>query len=113
MGLRTRRHVPDTDLDRIETVLQNGDIAAAIIEPSADRGDAPPCHASFCPDCVNAHTFDVPLILRDCHRFSLQPGSTGLFDVLPDLPCLAKIVAGDARRSRCRTGRHHAFRHHR
>jgi len=89
--------LPDTDLAPIETALQNGDIAAAIVEPSGGSWGRAPVSREFLSGLRELTTrFDVPLIFDEIVTgFRYSPGGAqGLFDVLPDLTCLAKIVAG-------------------
>ena len=89
--------LPDSDLNRIETALQAGDIAAAIAEPSGGSWGRAPVSREFLAGLRELTTrFDVPLIFDEIvtgFRFS-PGGAQQRHDVLPDLTCLAKILAG-------------------
>ena len=90
--------IPDGDLDRLaDTLARDRSIAAAIVEPSGASWGRVPIDVAFLRglrDLTNKH--GVVLIFDEVITgFRWSPGGaqqqTG---VLPDLTCLAKIVAG-------------------
>jgi len=90
--------IPDGDLNLVEDVLsREDDIAAAIIEPSGASWGRVPLEPSFLRGLRELTTrHHVPLIFDEIvtgFRFS-PGGAQQLYDVVPDLTSLAKIVAG-------------------
>ncbi len=90
--------IPDGDLDLVEDVLmREDDIAAAILEPSGASWGRVPLDPEFLRglrEITARHK--VPLIFDEVvtgFRFS-PGGAQQLYGVLPDLTCLAKIIAG-------------------
>ena len=90
--------IPDGQLDLVEQVLasDNG-IAAAIVEPSGASWGRVPIAEEFLHGLRElTATYGVPLIFDEVvtgFRFS-PGGAQGLYGVMPDLSCLAKILAG-------------------
>ena len=90
--------IPDGDLNLVEDVLsREDDIAAAIIEPSGASWGRVPLEPSFLRGLRELTTrHHVPLIFDEIvtgFRFS-PGGAQQLYDVIPDLTSLAKIVTG-------------------
>ena len=90
--------IPDGNLNLVEDVLsREDDIAAAIIEPSGASWGRVPLDPAFLHGLRELTTrHKVPLIFDEVvtgFRFS-PGGAQHLFDVVPDLTCLAKIIAG-------------------
>ena len=90
--------IPDGDLNLVEDVLsREDDIAAAIIEPSGASWGRVPLEPSFLRGLRELTTrHHVPLIFDEIvtgFRFS-PGGAQQLYDVVPDLTSLAKIVTG-------------------
>lgn len=90
--------IPDGDLNLVEEVLsREDDIAAAIIEPSGASWGRVPIDPEFLrglQELTSQHK--VPLIFDEVvtgFRFS-PGGAQELHGVIPDLTCLAKIIAG-------------------
>ena len=90
--------VPNDDLDRLEQVLTgDGDIAAAILEPSGASWGRVPATEEFVKgvrDLTAAH--GVPLIFDEVitgFRWSTG-GAQERLGVVPDMACLAKVAAG-------------------
>ena len=90
--------IPDGDLNLLEDVLsREDDIAAAIIEPSGASWGRVRLEPSFLRGLRELTIrYRVPLIFDEIvtgFRFS-PGGAQQLYDVVPDLTSLAKIVAG-------------------
>jgi glutamate-1-semialdehyde 2,1-aminomutase len=90
--------IPDGDLNLVEDVLsREGDIAAAILEPSGASWGRVPLDPAFLLGLREVTTrHKVPLIFDEVvtgFRFS-PGGAQQLYGVLPDLTCFAKIIAG-------------------
>ena len=90
--------IPDGDLDLVEQVLsRDDDIAAAIVEPSGASWGRVPLEPSFLRGLRELTIrYRVPLIFDEVvtgFRFS-PGGAQQLYDVVPDLTSLAKILAG-------------------
>jgi glutamate-1-semialdehyde 2,1-aminomutase len=90
--------IPDGDLNLVEQVLsREDDIAAAIIEPSGASWGRVPIEPEFlCGLRELTSHHKVPLIFDEVvtgFRFS-PGGAQQLHGVIPDLTCLAKIIAG-------------------
>ncbi|MDA1049215.1 MAG: aminotransferase class III-fold pyridoxal phosphate-dependent enzyme [Planctomycetota bacterium] len=90
--------IADGDLNLVEDVLaREGDIAAAILEPSGASWGRVPLDPAFLRGLREITTrHKVPLIFDEVvtgFRFS-PGGAQQLYGVLPDLTCLAKIIAG-------------------
>lgn len=90
--------IPDGDLNLVEDVLsRENDIAAAIIEPSGASWGRVPLDPAFLHGLrERTARHEVPLIFDEVitgFRFS-PGGAQQLHGVLPDLTCLAKIIAG-------------------
>ena len=89
---------PANDVDRLEEILTGeGDIAAAIIEPSGASWGRIPTEPEFlhCLRALTAHR-DVLLIFDEVVTgFRLAPGGAEqYYGITPDMSCFAKIVAG-------------------
>ncbi|MEO1994285.1 MAG: aspartate aminotransferase family protein [Planctomycetaceae bacterium] len=90
--------IPDGDLNLVEDVLsRESNIAAAILEPSGASWGRVPLDPSFLHGLRELTTqHKVPLIFDEVvtgFRFS-PGGAQELYGVVPDLSCLAKIIAG-------------------
>ena len=90
--------IPDGQLDLVEQVLSSDHgIAAAIVEPSGASWGRVPIAEEFLHGLRElTATYGVPLIFDEVvtgFRFS-PGGAQGLYGVMPDLSCLAKILAG-------------------
>ena len=90
--------IPDDDLNRVDDMLsQHTDIAATILEPSGASWGRVPIDLEFLRglrELTARH--QVPLIFDEVvtgFRFS-PGGAQQLYDVLPDLSCFAKVLAG-------------------
>lgn len=90
--------IPDGDLDQVAAVLsRETDIAAAIVEPSGASWGRVPLDPAFLRglrEITSRH--GVPLIFDEVvtgFRFS-PGGAQQLYEVVPDLTCLAKVLAG-------------------
>ena len=89
---------PANDVDRLEEILtDDGDIAAAIIEPSGASWGRIPTEPEFLHD-LRALTVkrEVLLVFDEVVTgFRLAPGGAEqYYGITPDLSCFAKIVAG-------------------
>jgi glutamate-1-semialdehyde 2,1-aminomutase len=90
--------IPDGDLNLVEDVIsRESNIAAAILEPSGASWGRVPLDPSFLHGLRELTTqHKVPLIFDEVvtgFRFS-PGGAQELYGVVPDLSCLAKIIAG-------------------
>ncbi|HVC96696.1 MAG TPA: aminotransferase class III-fold pyridoxal phosphate-dependent enzyme [Pirellulales bacterium] len=90
--------IPDNDLERLDEALSSdGDIAAAILEPSGASWGRVPLAEGFL-QCLRTLTarHDVLLIFDEVvSGFRFSPGGAQqLYGVTPDLACLAKVLAG-------------------
>ena len=101
--------ISDGNLNLVEEALaRDGAIAAAIIEPSGASWGRVPLEVEFLrglPEITQRH--GVLLIFDEVvtgFRFS-PGGAQQLYDVLPDLTCLAKILAGGMPGERSSAGR--------
>ena len=89
---------PVNDLERVDDILsRDGDIAAAIIEPTGASWGRIPTETAFLHglrELTQKH--DVLLIFDEVVTgFRLSPGGAEqYFGITPDLSCFAKIVAG-------------------
>jgi glutamate-1-semialdehyde 2,1-aminomutase len=90
--------LPDHDLGRIARVLaEDHAIAAAIVEPSGASWGRVPLSATFLRDLRELTTRHGIVLIFDevITGFRFSPGGAQqLAGVLPDLTCLAKILAG-------------------
>ena len=90
--------LPDGDLDRVAQALsRETDLAAAIVEPSGASWGRVPLDPAFLRglrELTTAH--QVPLIFDEVvSGFRFSPGGAQqLYGVVPDLTCLAKVLAG-------------------
>ena len=90
--------VPDGNLDLVESVLsRERDIAAAILEPSGASWGRVPLDPEFLRGLRELTTrHNIPLIFDEVvSGFRFSPGGAQqLYNVVPDLTSLAKVVAG-------------------
>lgn len=91
------RVIPANDLAALDRALETGDVAAVIMEPTGAAGGAVPLAAGFIEGVRAACTRHGAKLIFDevITGFRVAPG--GMQErsgVLPDLTCLAKIVAG-------------------
>ena len=90
--------LPPRDLNRVEDTLRSrSDIAGIIIEPTGASGGSVPVKPEFLHGLRELATkYNVALIFDEVITgFRLAPGGAqARFGVLPDLTCLAKILAG-------------------
>lgn len=90
--------LPPRDLNRVESVLKTRkDIAGIIIEPTGASGGSVPVKPEFLKGLRTlADKYNVALIFDEVITgFRLAPGGAQQrFGVMPDLTCLAKILAG-------------------
>jgi glutamate-1-semialdehyde 2,1-aminomutase len=90
--------IPQNDIDIVErTLAQSSDVAAVIIEPTGASWGTVPLAPGFLTelrDVTQRH--DVLLILDEVVTgFRVSPGGAQkLYNVMPDLTCLAKVLAG-------------------
>ena len=90
--------LPDGDLDRVAQALsRETDLAAVIVEPSGASWGRVPLDPEFLRglrELTTAH--QVPLIFDEVvSGFRFSPGGAQqLYGVVPDLTCLAKVLAG-------------------
>ena len=89
---------PANDVDRLEEILtDDGDIAAAIIEPSGASWGRIPTEPEFLHDLRTLTAEREVLLIFDevVTGFRLAPGGAGqYYGITPDLSCFAKILAG-------------------
>lgn len=89
--------VPQGDLAAVEENLKRGDVAAVILEPTGASWGTLPLSPSFLHGLRDLTTrYGVLLIFDEVVTgFRVSPGGAqARFGVLPDLTCLAKILAG-------------------
>ena len=90
--------LPSRDLNLVEDVLKNRkDIAGIVIEPTGASGGSVPVKPEFLRGLrALADRYDIALIFDEVITgFRLAPGGAqARFGVMPDLTCLAKILAG-------------------
>jgi glutamate-1-semialdehyde 2,1-aminomutase len=90
--------IADNDLELLETTLCNdGEIAAAILEPSGASWGRVPLAAGYLQGLRELTTkYGVQLIFDEVvSGFRFSPGGAQeLYRVTPDLACLAKVLAG-------------------
>jgi glutamate-1-semialdehyde 2,1-aminomutase len=90
--------IPQNDIALVDqTLAEDDDIAAIIIEPSGASWGTVPLVGGFLAELREvAQRHGVPLIFDEVVTgFRLSPGGAQkLYGVLPDLTCLAKILAG-------------------
>ncbi|GBD13538.1 Glutamate-1-semialdehyde 2,1-aminomutase [bacterium HR24] len=89
--------VPQGDLQAVERHLQSGQVAAVILEPTGASWGTLPLAPSFLHDLRElTRRHDTVLVFDEVitgFRVSVG-GAQGRYGVVPDLTCLAKIVAG-------------------
>ena len=90
--------LPPRDLNLVEDALKSrSDIAGIVIEPTGASGGSVPIKPEFLRGLrALADRYDVTLIFDEVITgFRLAPGGAqARFGVMPDLTCLAKILAG-------------------
>jgi glutamate-1-semialdehyde 2,1-aminomutase len=98
LTLANRVTIPHNDIALVERSLaENGDIAAVIIEPSGASWGTLPLVDGFLAQLREASRRHGVLLIFDevVTGFRVAPGGAQeLYGVLPDLTCLAKVLAG-------------------
>ena len=86
------------DIDAMDKVLRqnSGDIACVIIEPVVSNFGYLPADIEFLTELRNVtDETGIILIFDEVQSFRLAPGGAQeLFDVIPDMTCLGKIIGG-------------------
>lgn len=85
------------DLDRVAAAISGGDVAAVIIEPTGASMGFVTLPQSFLQDLrdLTAKTGTVLIFDEVVTGFRVSPGGAqAVFDILPDLTTLAKVLAG-------------------
>jgi len=89
--------VPQGDIQAVEERLEQGDVAAVILEPTGASWGKLPLPRQFLADLRVACTHNNTVLIFDevVTGFRVSPGGTqARFGVIPDLTTLAKILAG-------------------
>jgi len=90
--------LPAGDLNKVESFLKrNDDVACIILEPTGASGGSVPLRPEFLKGLRELTSrYGVALIFDEVITgFRLAPGGAQeRFDVMPDLTCLAKVLAG-------------------
>src|SRR3972149_1573285 len=89
--------VPQGDIHQVESRLDEGDVAAVILEPTGPHWGALPLAPDFLRDLREATSRHNTVLIFDevVTGFRVSPGGAqALYGVTPDLTTLAKILAG-------------------
>jgi glutamate-1-semialdehyde 2,1-aminomutase len=89
--------VPQGDIRSVEERLEQGDVAAVILEPTGASWGTLPLPAQFLADLRVACTRNNTVLIFDevVTGFRVSPGGTqARYGIIPDLTSLAKILAG-------------------
>jgi glutamate-1-semialdehyde 2,1-aminomutase len=89
--------LPYNDLEIVRTFLQENRVAAVIIEPIAGNMGVIPAHKSFLEMLREETIAQGALLIFDEVISGFRVGlnsAQGLYDIIPDLTCLGKIVGG-------------------
>lgn len=97
-ALESQITVPQNDIDIVErTLAQSPDVAAVIIEPTGASWGTVPLAPGFLAQLRDVTQRHGVLLIFDevVTGFRVSPGGAQkLFNVMPDLTCLAKVLAG-------------------
>jgi len=97
-ALRSQVLVPQHDREALQRALEEGDgVAAVILEPTGAHYGAVPMDPAFLADVRELTERAGALLIFDevVTGFRVAPGGAqALFGVLPDVTCLAKVLAG-------------------
>ena len=96
-ALENQELVPQHDTEALRRPLEKGDVAAVIIEPTGASYGTVPLEPSFLADVREMTERAGAILIFDevVTGFRVAPGGAqACFGIMPDITCLAKVLAG-------------------